>query len=43
MKLRKKSEPAGLTIIGKSFEEQKLYEIGYFFEKNFGGRVPPKN
>ena len=43
MKLRKNSEPAGLTIIGKSFEEQKLYEIGYFFEKNFEGRVPPKN
>ena len=43
MKLRKNNEPAGLTIIGKSFEEQKLYEIGYFFEKNFEGRVPPKN
>ena len=43
MKLRKNNEPAGLTIIGKSFEEQKLYEIGYFFENNFEGRVPPKN
>ena len=43
MKLRKTNEPAGLTIIGKSFEEQKLYEIGYFFEKNFEGRGPPKN
>ena len=43
MKLRKNNEPAGLTIIAKSFQEQKLYEIGYFFEKNYKGRIPPKN
>jgi len=43
MKLRKNNEPAGLTIIAKSFQEQKLYEIGYFFEKNYMGRIPPKN
>ena len=43
MKLRKNNEPGGLTIISKSFQEQKLYEIGYFFEKNYIGRIPPKN
>ncbi|GIR98941.1 MAG: amidase [Flavobacteriaceae bacterium] len=43
MKLRENNEPAGLTIIGKSFQEQKLYEIGYFFEKKYKGRTPPKN
>ena len=43
MKLRKNNEPSGLTIIGESFEEQKLYEIGYFFEKKYRGRIPPKN
>ena len=43
MKLRKNNEPAGLTIIAKSFQEQKIYEIGYFFEKNYMGRIPPKN
>ena len=43
MKIRKNNEPAGLTIIAKSFQEQKLYEIGYFFEKNYMGRIPPKN
>ena len=43
MKLRKNNEPTGLTIIGKSFQEQKLYEIGYFFEKIYKGRIPPKN
>ena len=43
MKVRKNNEPAGLTIIGKSFQEQKLYEIGYFFEKKYKGRIPPKN
>ena len=43
MKLRQNNEPAGLTIIAKSFQEQKLYEIGYFFEKNYMGRIPPKN
>ena len=43
MKLRKNNEPAGLTIIGKSFQEQKLYEIGYFFEKTYEGRIPPQN
>ena len=43
MKLRENNEPAGLTIIGKSFQEQKLYEIGYFFEKKYKGRIPPKN
>ena len=42
MKLRKNNEPSGLTIIGKSFQEQKLYEIGYFFEKKYRGRIPPK-
>ena len=43
MKLRENNQPAGLTIIGKSFQEQKLYEIGYFFEKKYKGRTPPKN
>ena len=43
MKLRKNNEPSGLTIIGESFEEQKLYEIGYFFEKKYRGRIPPEN
>ena len=43
MKVRENNEPAGLTIIGKSFQEQKLYEIGYFFEKKYKGRIPPKN
>ena len=42
MKLRDNNEPAGLTIIGKSFQEQILYEIGYFFEKKYKGRIPPK-
>ena len=40
MKLRENNEPAGLTIIGKSFQEQKLYEIGYFFEKKYKGKDP---
>ena len=43
MKIRENNEPAGLTIIGKSFQEQKIYEIGYFFEKKYEGRIPPKN
>ena len=41
--LRKSNEPAGITFIGKSFSEQLLYEIGFYFEESYKGRVPPKN
>ena len=41
--LRDNNEPVGLTIIGKSNSEQRLYEIGYFFENVFSGRIPPEN
>lgn len=41
--LRQNNEPAGVTFIGKSFEEELLYQIGFYFEKIFGGRVPPEN
>ncbi len=41
--LRQNNEPAGVTFIGKSFDEELLYQIGFYFEKIFGGRVPPKN
>ena len=41
--LRKSNEPAGITFIGKSFSEQMLYEIGFYFEKSYEGRVPPNN
>ena len=43
MGLRENNEPAGLTFIGKSNSEQILYELGYYFELNFSGRVPPEN
>jgi Asp-tRNA(Asn)/Glu-tRNA(Gln) amidotransferase A subunit family amidase len=43
MGLRENNEPAGLTFIGKSSSEQVLYELGYYFELNFSGRVPPEN
>ena len=43
MGLRKNNEPAGITIIGESFSEQFLYEMGYFLEQKFLGRIPPKN
>ena len=43
MGLRQNNEPAGLTFIGKSNSEQILYELGYYFELNFSGRVPPEN
>jgi amidase len=43
MGLRENNEPAGLTFIGKSNSEQVLYELGYYFELNFSGRVPPEN
>ncbi len=41
--LRQNNEPAGVTFIGKSFDEELLYQIGFYFEKIFRGRVPPKN
>ena len=40
---RDNNEPIGLTIIGKSNSEQRLYEIGYFFENVFSGRILPEN
>ena len=43
MGLRENNEPAGLTFISKSNSEQTLYELGYYFESNFSGRVPPEN
>jgi len=43
MGLRESNEPAGLTFIGKSNNEQILYELGYYFELNFSGRIPPEN
>ena len=43
MGLRDNNEPAGLTFIGKSGTEQVLYELGYYFEFNFSGRIPPGN
>ena len=43
MGLRENNEPAGLTFIGKSNNEQILYELGYYFELNFSGRIPPEN
>ena len=43
MGLRQNNEPAGVTFIGKSFEEELLYQIGFHFEKIFNGRVPPEN
>ena len=43
MGLRDNNEPAGLTFIGKSDSEQVLYELGYYFEFNFSGRIPPGN
>ena len=43
MGLRENNEPAGLTFISKSNSEQKLYELGHYFESNFSGRVPPEN
>ncbi len=41
--LRQNNQPAGVTFIGKSFEEELLYQIGFYFEKIFDGRVPPEN
>ena len=41
--LRKNNEPAGVTFIGKSHQEELLYQIGFYFEKIFNGRVPPEN
>ena len=43
MGLRENNEPVGLTFIGKSNSEQVLYEIGYYFESIFSGRVTPEN
>jgi amidase len=43
MGIRKNNEPAGLTFIGKSSSELLLYQIGYYFERKFPGRIPPKN
>ena len=43
MGLRENNEPVGLTFIGKSNSEQVLYEIGYYFESIFSGRVSPEN
>ena len=41
--LRQNNQPAGVTFIGKSFQEELLYQIGFYFEKIFDGRVPPEN
>ena len=43
MGIRKNNEPSGLTFIGKSSSELLLYQIGYYFERKFPGRIPPKN
>ena len=43
MGLRENNEPVGLTFISKSNSEQKLYELGHYFESNFSGRVAPEN
>lgn len=36
-------EPKNVTFIAKPFEEQKLLELGYAFEKNYKTRTAPKN
>lgn len=35
-------EPKNITFIAKPFEEQKLLELGYAFEKNYRTRTAPK-
>lgn len=37
------NQPAGLTFIGKSKSEQKLYEIGYAYEQISKRRIAPEN
>ena len=43
MGFRKNNQPAGLTFIGKSENEQILYELGYSFEKVSKKRKAPNN
>jgi amidase len=43
MGFRKNNQPAGLTFIGKSGNEQILYELGYSFEKVSKKRKAPNN
>ena len=43
MGFRKNNQPAGLTFIGKSGNEQLLYELGYFYEKISKKRKAPNN
>lgn len=35
-------EPVGITFIARAFEEEKLLQIGYAFEKEFPIRISPK-
>jgi amidase len=35
-------EPVGITFIARPFEEEKLLQIGYAFEKEFPIRMSPK-
>lgn len=43
MGYEKSGEPKNLTFIAKPFEEDKLLEIGYAFEKEYKTRKAPKN
>ena len=43
MGFRKNNQPAGLTFIGQSGNEQLLYELGYFYEKISKKRKAPNN
>jgi len=43
MGFRKNNQPAGLTFIGKSGNEQILYELGYSYEKISKKRKAPNN
>jgi amidase len=43
MGYRKSGVPSNLTFIGPSFSEEKLYQLGYAFEKETNERIPPFN
>lgn len=42
MGFEKTGEPKNVTFIARSFEEEKLFEIGYAFEKGYKSRKAPK-
>ena len=43
MGYRESGVPSNLTFIGPSFSEEKLYQLGYAFEKETNERIPPFN